>query len=57
MFTTIVDHMLALEFDQPDKARMLTVHRCWKWAHRLTSPPSGITFLTCGIGRESHGLG
>jgi hypothetical protein len=38
-FAPIVDDMLALEFDQPDKARMLTVHRCWKWAHRLTSQP------------------
>jgi len=40
LFTTIVDHMLTLEFDQPDESRMLTVHRCWKRTHRLTSPPS-----------------
>jgi hypothetical protein len=27
LFATIVDHMLALEFDQLDESRMLTVHR------------------------------
>ena len=37
MFATIVDHMFALEFDQLDKSRMLTVHRCWRWTHTLAS--------------------
>jgi hypothetical protein len=41
LFATIVDYMLALEFDKLDESRMLTVHRCWKWAHS-----SGLTAVS-----------
>jgi len=33
LFTTIVDDMFALEFDELNESWVLTVHRRWKRAH------------------------
>jgi hypothetical protein len=41
LFTTIVDDMFALEFDELNESWVLTVHRRWKWAHS-----TGLTIVS-----------